>query len=200
MSKTKKAPPLPAIDQNTPHQSLKPTAERPEGYVLVQKRSRTGKIVAEDAEAIAQMVVRLKLNETEACLHYGITPKAWSCWKTRHANSEVFVGVVSRVRAMKVESLLGSIEHAGYRGERPDWRAHAWLLERTEPDRFGERRGGPEINIALVSDGEWSRVAAMAGYGQSAIVASEPPKQILEPQPVVVSSGQLQHKTEVIDV
>lgn len=105
------------------------------------KRKQRRKITAADVEAIAELIVKRRLTETEACIHLGLNPRTWFCWKSDPRHGQNNSEALARVRAAWVESRCKSIEEVGdgANGTRRDWRAQAWMLERTLPERFGQQ-------------------------------------------------------------
>ena len=110
------------------------------------KKQQRRKITSEDIDAIAALIVRRRLTEAEACLSLGIHPPSWYNWKLKPHNQVKNAESLSRVRAAWVESRCKSIEEVGdgAPGTRRDWRAQAWMLERTLPERFGSQPPKPE--------------------------------------------------------
>lgn len=147
------------------------------------KPKRRKAICGEDIESIATLVVKNRLTETEACQHLGIRPVVWLSWKSKHKHDARFTDSLTRVRAAKIASYTESIENVGFT---KDWRATAWLLERTEPDRFSDRKAEVTINLPAIPD-QARQQALQAAYG-AITVDCEPvqPKQIAE------QSGQTQ--------
>ena len=106
------------------------------------KHKQRRKITSDDVESICTLITRRRLTETEACTHLGINPQSWFKWKGKPANEAKNANALSRVRAAWIESRCKSIEEVGdgAPGTRRDWRAQAWMLERTLPERFGTQQ------------------------------------------------------------
>jgi hypothetical protein len=73
----------------------------------------------------------------------GIGRETLRQWRLRGAKGEepyrAFVGAIEAARAKKVLRYLQPIERACTRPTDPDWRAAAWVLERTEPEHYGSQ-------------------------------------------------------------
>jgi hypothetical protein len=71
----------------------------------------------------------------------GITRQTLLRWRDRGARGESpyreFCVAIEEARAKKVLRYLRSVEQAATRAKDPDWRAAAWVLERTEPRHYG---------------------------------------------------------------
>lgn len=104
-----------------------------------------------------------------ACAQAGVSEAAFHLWVSKGSEPDAaphyvkFLEAVTRARGEKVHRLLKSIEDAGgiesnITGQR-DWKAHAWLLERGEPELFSPKQktevtgkdGGP-VQFESVSD------------------------------------------------
>jgi hypothetical protein len=154
------------------------------------KRHQRRKITAADVEAIATLITRRRLTETESCIHLGINPQTWFQWKLNPANEARNSKALSRVRAAWIESRCKSIEEVGdgAPGTRRDWRAQAWMLERTLPDRFGTQQPPVQTLPAPIPPAVvnvWMELA----YAQG---AEQKPGEVVDVQ----SSKQLVESTE----
>jgi hypothetical protein len=153
------------------------------------KRKQRQKISTGDVNAIATLIVRRRLTETEACIHLGIHPPSWFNWKAKEQNQVKNSECLARVRAAWVESRCKSIEEVGdgAPGTRRDWRAQSWLLERTLPERFGTQPPPPPIQPAMPSTvNVWISAAYAAQAAGGAVVDTTEAKQIADaPQPEV---------------
>ena len=81
-----------------------------------------------------------------ACIVNGIRPSTVHDWLNKAdeggTNAEVYSTFANRIRAaieLGKLSKVQTIQKAALRTDSPDWRAAAWLLERTHPDEFGQR-------------------------------------------------------------
>lgn len=129
-------------------------------------KSKRRRITRHDIKAIAGYVVEYRMNETEACLGAGISPKQWSLFKHRHKTSAMFEEMINSIRASNLRNCIGSINKAGddrefetvtKKGEvvtitKPgDWRAKAWIAERIlAPERLGQQQqsaGAVQVNV-----------------------------------------------------
>lgn len=102
---------------------------------------------------MARLMIERRLNEREACAYIGITEKSWHQWKRRGNNSGRVEATLSRARAAYIASRVASIDEMGRpeAGKKRDWRAHAWLLERAEPERFAAAQAPQQAAVAVVS-------------------------------------------------
>lgn len=107
-------------------------------------KPKARRLVLSDINAIARLVATRKMTENDACITLGIKPSQWQVWKSRAKCSELFENIIARVRGNQVDTLISRIEAAGEDYEiqlpngnvinkRGDWRAPAWLLEKTAP-------------------------------------------------------------------
>ena len=80
--------------------------------------------------------------ETLAVQAEGVSAQSWSEWRSKAARElepyRTFVEAVAQARARYLCDGVALINAAGYGGDeqRPDWKATAWLAERTAPDEF----------------------------------------------------------------
>jgi len=118
-----------------------------------------------DIKAVAERIVKYRMNETEACLDYGIRPKQWFQFKQRHKTSEEFEAIINTIRAGQIRNCIDAIDECGSdrefevltkKGEiatitKPgDWRAKAWIAERVlAPERMGQQQGA--VNATQVN-------------------------------------------------
>lgn len=100
-------------------------------------------VTEELRRAIAELVAK-GFTENEAARLSGVKPGTFRSTKSLDAS---FAAMIEEARGQRVKTLLAGIEEAarGIAGKPPDWRAAAWILERTEPDRFAARR--PEVSV-----------------------------------------------------
>jgi hypothetical protein len=99
-------------------------------------KKQTGRapiLTSEVRRAVADLVAR-GLSEAGAARVAGVDPSALRHCKHRN---ELFAQMIERARAERTQYLLTVIETAATRIEDPEWRAAAWLLERTERESFG---------------------------------------------------------------
>lgn len=129
-----------------------------------QKRAR--KLRECDIKAIANLVSTRKMTESDAVIMLGFKPNQWFSWKNKTGRSEKFSTIVARIRALHVDGLVSKIEAAGDDFEmtlpngktvtrRGDWRAPAWLLEKTAPQFHPQplvAHNSNTINIGLMHD------------------------------------------------
>jgi hypothetical protein len=118
------------------------------------------KLAFEDMEDVALLVIKYRMNETEACGHLEIRPHQWFLYKQRKGMIPKFEAIQNRIRAAQLANTIGAIDKAGEdreveyvnrKGEvgtitKPgDWRAKAWIAERVlAPERFSDRQGQPQ--------------------------------------------------------
>ncbi len=161
--------------------------------VLTQKplKSPARRLTRADIKQVAELVVKYRMNETEACLECGIRPKQWFLFKHRHKFAENFEVMLNTVRAANIRNCIDAIDESGSdreftalnkRGEevtitKPgDWRAKAWIAERVlAADRFGDRQA-PATNVNV-------QVFAQIDAVLSKVYA-EPSKQVVDIQEV----------------
>lgn len=119
-------------------------------------KSKRRRITRHDIKQIAGLVVKYRMNETEACLEAGISPKQWSLFKHRHKTSATFEELINGIRASNLRNCIDSIDECGSDREfqslskdgrevtitKPgDWRAKAWIAERVlAPERLGQQQ------------------------------------------------------------
>jgi hypothetical protein len=126
--------------------------------VLAQKplKSSRRRLKRADIKAVADLVVKYRMNETEAALESGIAPKTWFNFKQRHKTQEQFEVMINSIRASQLRNCIDSIDESGNdrefdsvtkRGEKVtvtkpgDWRAKAWIAERVlAPERLGQQQ------------------------------------------------------------
>lgn len=134
-----------------------------------KRQGKRRKITLEDMEAVCTLVVKSRLNETEAASLQGISQHQWFVYKQRAKKQAEFESICTRIRAANINAAITRIEKAGddlhietETGtivKRGDWRADAWRAERVlAPERFADRRndGAPQqpafININLMTE------------------------------------------------
>jgi len=151
-----------------------------------------------DIEAVAKLVVKYRMNETEACLECGIAPKTWFNFKQRHKTQEQFEVMINGIRASQLRNCVDSIDDAGTtreyesvnkKGEQVtltkfgDWRAKAWIAERVlAPERLSDRQGSQtNVNVAIVPSNVLDSLLAKVyaePVKQQAVIDVEPVKQL----------------------
>lgn len=126
-------------------------------------KSKRRRITKHDIKQIAGLVVKYRMNETEACLEAGIAPKTWANFKLRHKTQEAFEEMINGIRAAQLHNCIDSIDASGNDREfetvtksgqittvtKPgDWRAKAWIAERVlAADRFGQQQAPAPVAI-----------------------------------------------------
>lgn len=123
----------------------------PEQAVLGQKRP-TPRIDLALAENIADLVVKYKMTESEACAHLGIKRQTWFNHKCRPRVGSKYDEIINRIRGAQLVNCIGTINKAGETRTvtgrdgkaveiSGDWRAKAWIAERVlAPERFADRQ------------------------------------------------------------
>lgn len=78
------------------------------------------------------------LTTTDACRFAGVSRRALDYYQQSHPEVKT---EVNKARAKRIDRHLSTIEKAATttRSKPGDWRAAAWFLERTEPDKYGKR-------------------------------------------------------------
>ena len=121
-------------------------------------KPRKGKLTETDVEMIAEWMARNKSTETDACLGLGINLNQFRLWKYRKGNQPKFESILTRIRSIRCNSLISTIERAGTQGlgnRPPDWRALAWLGEKTIPQLSNTPTSplaAPNVQITVVTD------------------------------------------------
>ena len=148
-----------------------------------QRKGRRRKLTIQDAEAIARLVATRKMTESEAAIMLDIPTQQWQVWKCRGKHSANFESIITRTRANMIDGLVSKIEQAGDDQEitlpngkiinkRGDWRAPAWLLEKTAP-QFAPAQTAPpatvSIQIGLVHD-QLKRVIGFSNPSPAALL------------------------------
>jgi len=129
--------------------------------VYAPKKQRI-KLTLNDANDIAELMVKFRMTETEACNHLDINPVRWFEFKVRKKVLPEFSKAQERIRAARLVGVISAIDEAGNereynyidkRGEvktitKPgDWRAKAWIAERVlAPERLSDRQQNTTIN------------------------------------------------------
>ena len=125
-------------------------------------RRRTGRIPVLSRNVILSVckLIAKGLTETAACDQLDIKVSTWANWKARKGREVIFANILSRAYADREALLIGGIEDAATIGDEKrgkDWRAGAWLLERTPGSRerwnpAAQQAGGTTIiNIGTLS-------------------------------------------------
>ena len=137
-----------------------------------QDKPKRRKLTLDDAKAIARLVARRKLNESEACHVLGIVPAQWQVFKCRHKVSVMFESIISRTKGLTINHAIERLERAGEDQDitlpngkvitkRGDWRADAARLPLIDPQRFGDRQQpGNQTNV-LIGDDMAAKVIAL---------------------------------------
>jgi hypothetical protein len=117
--------------------------------------------------SIAFLCSNYKLSEAQACKILGVSHSSFISYLDRESKNEEFSAFIDRCRAERIVQLVDSIDKAGKGGEnhRPDWRAHAFLLEKLF--KQFERKSGffSETNNSqsiIVSDKVWQEALSKA--------------------------------------
>ena len=120
-------------------------------FVPPAKRVEYHRITKELCLAMVKLVGRRMLFESEACAMLGINRDSWQKWKSRHRNNEWVKQQIEKMRGEKIDKALERIEKSadGEDLKQPDWRAAAWIAEKTSPERFGSRQIEPVQNNTL---------------------------------------------------
>ena len=92
------------------------------------------------ADAIFDAIAEFGHTDTGAAAKFGVAASTLSRWKREN---EWFATDLEAARAEYKERILAEIRNAKKRDGSPDWRAYAWILERTFPDEFGRRTRKP---------------------------------------------------------
>lgn len=163
------------------------------------------KLTLNDANDIAELMVKFRMTETEACNHLDINPVRWFEFKVRKKVLPEFSKAQERIRAARLKTVISAIDEAGdertydyvdKRGEvksmtKPgDWRAKAWIAERIlAPERLGQQQAvaPAQVNIYAAIGIDVERLLA-DGYSKA--------KRIVDVQEV----QQIEHKSEWIVV
>ncbi len=161
--------------------------------VQKQPKTKRRKLNRHDVEAIARLVVKYRLNETEAALEHGISPKSWFCFKNRHKTQEKYEAMINAVRGSQLRNCIDSIDKSGSDREfeqvtksgetvtvtKPgDWRAKAWIAERVlAPERLADRQQTQQVNVSLFNMEEVAAKLAKV-YGQAQVSVAPEQKQI----------------------
>ena len=123
---------------------------------------RRRKLTEVDIKAIADLITARKLTETEACISLDIKPEQWQVWKCRGKHGSKFESLIARARTENIKILLGRIDSASQDAEieingkvitkRGDWRAAAWLAEKTDA-RFQDAQAPANVtnNLQIVA-------------------------------------------------
>lgn len=114
------------------------------------------KLTLWDVKAIANKVVKFRMNESQACYSLHINPKQWFDFKQRHKTQAQFDAIIETVKGAQIENCVQIITNHGdgieytamnKQGEvvtltKPgDWRAAAWIAERVlSPETFGQQQ------------------------------------------------------------
>ena len=116
-------------------------------------------------EEICRLVVEFKLTETEAALQLGFNQHQYFNFKNRQKHIAKFEDILSRIRAANITSTISKIKAAGdgIANNRPDWRAHAFILERVVGNgRFDQKQSDdtrPANNIVVQISSELAQKA-----------------------------------------
>ena len=129
-------------------------------------RPKYRSISLDDIKIIGKLMATRFLSESEACITLGIRPSAWYKWKQRNGRNEYLKSLIDKIRGTQTAKLIDKIESASDDKElmigdkivqrRGDWRAAAWLAERTKPELAGKSDSSPQpttnINVLMIHD------------------------------------------------
>lgn len=128
-------------------------------------------------------------NWVETCCDYvGINPDTYYEWMKRGERGEkrdaIYVAFAEAVRTARASAEIESVARIRVSGQNGNWRADAWYLERSHPDRWGTKRvevtgkGGaplhppaPTLNLSRLSDEE---LTALEGIVAQATPTEDP--------------------------
>ena len=142
--------------------------------------SKRRKLTLIDVEAIAKLVCRSKLTETEACHTLDILPQQWWIFKQRSRISTKFDSLIARIRGTTIENAMQTIEDCGngIGMKQPDWRAHAFRLQVIAPERFSTQQTGAQAGAqGQISESTLVKVLDMLtrnSTAQSQLPATQP--------------------------
>ena len=114
-------------------------------------RGRPTKYTEDLADAIYEAIRLYGHTDTAAAAKYGVRASTVSRWKREN---EDFATDLEAARAEFKETILAEIRGATKRDGTLDWRAHAWILERTFPDEYGRRTRKPPEPVPYAHDRE----------------------------------------------
>jgi hypothetical protein len=126
-------------------------------------KPRRRKLTLDDAKAIAKLVARRKLNESEACHVLGILPAQWQVFKCRNKAGAMFESIITRTKGLTINHAMERLEKAGEDQDitlpngkvitkRGDWRADAARLPLLDPARFGQQPGQQQASSSVSVD------------------------------------------------
>ena len=139
-------PPSPQPDPTEPrssepfgfrHSEFDPSSTHPRRQ---RPRGRPSTFSEDLADAIFDAIAEFGHTDTGAAAKFGVAASTLSRWKREN---EWFATDLEAARAEYKERILAEIRNAKKRDGSPDWRAYAWILERTFPDEFGRRTRKP---------------------------------------------------------
>lgn len=148
---------------------------------LVPTTHQRARITEVDVENMAQLAAN-GLTEAEACMYLNIKYKQWADWKSKNRQASYFKECFVRVKAAKIN---GMIEHIRAVGLAKDWRALAWILERTESERFADKRGDinvnikPKLEVSVISEA-LKQVYGQPKQAQGQVTDRKPAGQLLQ--------------------
>jgi hypothetical protein len=145
------------------------------------------------AESIAELVVKYRLTESEACLHLNVRPQSWFNWKLHQRNAGRYDDIIARIRAGQLQNVISSIDRAGdertivtRKGDavqvQGDWRAKAWIAERVlAPERLGDRQQQPQAQVHVHVTAMLQAVKQVYGEANTAqVIDVQPVKQLTQ--------------------
>jgi hypothetical protein len=133
---------------------------------MIKEPKQAGKFTESEIKELARLVSECKMTESDAAICLGRRPEHWQTWKSRHKRSASFATLIAHTRGKMVDGLISKIKSAGEDQEivlpngkvinkRGDWRAPAWLLEKTAPQFANQQQSAPApitIQIGLIHD------------------------------------------------
>ena len=151
------------------------------------------KLTFQDAEAIAKLVCKSKLTETEACHILDILPQQWFIFKQRKAVAPKFERLISRIRGFAIETAMQTIEDCGngVGMKQPDWRAHAFRLSVIAPERFAPQRAGNEAQTQSTASTAVLEALLAMSTKVFALPANEPTRQLADAKTPQDSTNQV---------
>lgn len=135
--------------------------------------------------AIVKLISSRLLTEQEACAKLGHRYETWLRWKAKNENNEVVQELLAEGRADVLDRCLTRIEKSmdGQDVKQPDWRAAAWIAEKTAPERFGSKQveavQNNTLNVQVMLDSV-RRVFANASSAPAQALLSAPADNVLD--------------------
>lgn len=172
--------------------------EKTQQIAIYTPKKQRIKLTINDAVDIAELTVKYRMTETEACNHLDINAVRWFEFKVRKKVLPEYSKAQERIRAAKLKNVIESIDEAGdereysyvdKRGEvksmtKPgDWRAKAWIAERIlAPERLGQQQAAvaPQVNVYAAIGIDIDRLLA-EGYAKAKAIDVTTTKLLCEP-------------------